>query len=355
MQISDVPNWKACRDGVMHLGKQLALDPGPEAARARCGCKADARVAPGWFGSPGKETHALQSGFYANLKNEVDMFPNIANNDLQQVQVWESNRWPQLEANGSSFQNTVKDAGKIMYDVSLLTLDLARRAALQRMQEKYSVDVANIEVAVPDLRQMAEEANFLPSRLVYYDAKFERSDGRIEDGDGRRKYSLPWHIDFNLATAFAPALWIDEEMALRGEDGDDSSLSGKQNPEHGSGLILRNPDGCIIPAAIGHDCLLIQLGAHSQLSTGGILKAGPHAVGKQKDKYGNYSLGRLSFGLFVYGKWDARMAPSPELLDIIGGDDNILKDDFSSLMKKAYTGETILDGYRKFEAYRNGS
>ena len=35
----------------------------------------------------------------------------------------------------------------------------------------------------------------------------------------------------------------------------------------------------IQPAALGDDCILVQLGAHSQLATGGLLRAGPHAVG----------------------------------------------------------------------------
>jgi hypothetical protein len=47
------------------------------------------------------------------------------------------------------------------------------------------------------------------------------------------------------------------------------------------------------------------------------------------------------------------MKPSSELLKIIG-DESILKDDFGSLMEKAYTGETVLEGYKKFEEYMNG-
>ena len=34
--------------------------------------------------------------------------------------------------------------------------------------------------------------------------------------------------------------------------------------------------------------------------------------------------------------------------------DDIIGYDFGDLMKKAYTGETVLEGYRKFETYMNG-
>ena len=54
-----------------------------------------------------------------------------------------------------------------------------------------------------------------------------------------------------------------------------------ENPEKEAGLMLRNPDGSIVPAGIDRDCILIQLGAHAQLVSGSVLKAGPHAVAKQ--------------------------------------------------------------------------
>uniref|UniRef100_A0A7S3Q8W7 Uncharacterized protein n=1 Tax=Chaetoceros debilis TaxID=122233 RepID=A0A7S3Q8W7_9STRA len=366
---------------------------------------------------------------------------------------------------GQDFETCVSSAAAIMHHVTLSTLDLAQKAASEVMQEMSLTKQQNgsnigedgddrveatatenqsqrIEGCIPNLRDMAEQSNFLPARLVYYDAKFSREDTTItnsseknRDNSHEYKYWLPWHVDFNLATAFAPAMWIHEESALNGyghatddnskylETNDQSHSqsqsqyadeehlqtdkryyeSSETNPEHHAGLLLRTSDGDIVPAALEDDCILVQLGAHAQLATGGILRAGPHAVGKfgerkdthcaqsnaqsqkhtsrithdglqncrvSSDQFTDDSYGRLSFGLFVYGPWSARMKASDELMNAMGikgaGADNyhyedededkddIVGDDFGGLMKKAYTGETVLEGYRKFEAYMNG-
>ena len=374
LEIYDIPEWKTCREQVMKLGRQLALDQSEEGIRARDECRGDVRVGPGWMGSPGHETHSLQSGFYGNMKNNEQgnckskgnskSNSNSNDNDCQ-VQVWGANRWPNLkqpENDEAGFRASVTAATSLMHATALSTLDLAQKAAQEIMEERYECKgvAGNNSNVLPPLREMAEQSNFLPTRLVYYDAKFSRedaimgSDSDRDDGTSD-KYWLPWHLDFNLATVFAPAAWIDEMNALNNNNLDAltplSLSSGTNNPEHESGLLLRNPKGTIIPAAIGEDCMLIQLGAHAQLATGGILRSGPHAVKKSAQ---SANFGRLSFGLFVYGPWNARMKPSSDLLGVIGGDEGILKDDFGCLMEKAYTGDTVLEGYKKFEQYMNG-
>ena len=360
----------------MRLGRRLALDPGEEGVRAREDedeCKGRVRVGPGWMGTPGEEDHPLQSGFYANIKNENG-------SDGGGDGVWGANRWPRLkdektEIDGSSrdFEECFTSAAELMHHVALSTLDLAQKAAVEVMDDSVSNktgDGGSSKTAseiLPDLRKMAEESDFLPARLVYYDANFSREDTIMKggtNGDDGHKYWLPWHVDFNLATAFAPAMWIDEAAALEGHEDEfsperaSSTTCSGGNPEHGAGLLLRNPDGKVVPAALDDDCILIQLGAHSQLATGGILRAGPHAVGKGKvstegDGAEGYKFGRLSFGLFVYGPWTAKMKPSEEMLKMMDSDE-VLKDDFGCLMEKAYTGDTVLEGYRKFESYMNG-
>lgn len=373
LEIYDIPDWKILRKQVMDLGKRLALDQTEQGVEAREECRSDVRVGPGWKGTPGRETHSLQSGFYANIKNEGDISSSSStsisdDNDKgdDPNQVWGANRWPHLneEQGDGEFRKSVISATSLMHAAALSTLDLAQKAAAEIIKERYAVGSGDEESArktnsLPPLRQMAEQSNFLPARLVYYDAAFARDDtgtSAIAKSDENEKYWLPWHLDFNLATVFAPAMWIpvetevDESNAI--EKIFDNGTNAHDNPEQSSGLLLRNPKGNIIPAAIGDDCMLIQLGAHAQLASGGILRSGPHAVRKQDAPYSNY-FGRLSFGLFVYGPWKARMKPSSELLKIIG-DESILKDDFGSLMEKAYTGETVLEGYKKFEEYMNG-
>lgn len=367
LEIYDIPRWKTLREQVMDLGKRLALDQSELGVKAREECRADVRVGPGWMGSPGQETHSLQSGFYANIKNEGENTSCAVDDDDQ---VWGANRWPRLkEENGSGeFRASVISATSLMHAAALSTLDLAQKAAAEIIQESDSFSCeegpsARKTDALPPLRQMAEQSNFLPTRLVYYDANFSREDtstGTIKKSAGNEKYWLPWHLDFNLATVFAPAMWIpvpvDEGDAMGSRSDSTPSIpftngTDANNPEHSSGLLLRNPEGEIIPAAIGDDCMLIQLGAHAQLASGGILRSGPHAVRKGGAHCTNF--GRLSFGLFVYGPWKARMKPSSELMRIIG-DESVLKDDFECLMEKAYTGETVLEGYKKFEGYMNG-
>lgn len=335
LQINDIPNWKQCREKIMKEGTKLAFN-----INMQKNCQADDRVSPGWMGTPGQESHSLQSGFYANM-NQRKIRENKGD-----TPVWGPNRWPTPKNNDTevSFEATFTSAANLMNEVALLTLDLANRAAVEMLH--LTVEGA-IDHLIPDLRQMAEKSNFLPARLVYYDATYERED-KIMTDDVQLSYWLPWHVDFNLVTAFAPAIWINETAALNGEL--DKPHRNSENPECSAGLLLRNFEGNIVPAAIREDSILIQLGALSQLTTAGLLKAGAHAVGKDNTRG---AFGRLSFGLFIYGPWEAQMKPSKELLTVLGDEENVLKYDFGKLMEKAYTGDTVLEGYRKFENYMN--
>ena len=357
--ITDIPHWTECHTNLLESGASLALDPSDAMREVRDSIEGEFRVAPGWMGMPGKETHSLQSGFYANLKaGQTDA-------EGGENAIWPDNKWPKEGADSPiALKQHVTEAGKVMYELTLQVLDLAQEALLAELQAMGTgVDDTSTHVpitSIPNLRQMAETSTFLPSRLVYYDANFSRPDPIESKGGDHDEYWLPFHVDFNLATALAPASWIKEDDALL-----NGSVQLNHLPETEAGLMLRSTSGTVVPAALKDDSVLIQLGALSHLSSGGLLRAGPHAVVKDKTKNG---MGRLSYGVFIYGPMEAKMESSPELLEFLknrkkhtqGVEDEqeskvLFTNDYGGLLEKSYTGETVFDGFKKFETYMNGS
>lgn len=334
-----VPGFDEKRRRALQSGAWLALDPTATDARNSCrleGSEGDARVQPGWSGNPSREDHPIQSGFYVNLCQEMGSEVDA---------VFGANRWPDKDhlVEGSiDFKDALKDAGRTMHEVTTLVLEAARRAAVSEAKSK------GIGVDENDgmKKIIAQSDTFLPLRLTYYDANHTREDTLV---GGR--YILPWHVDFNMATAFISAVWIDEARAIKGKYDINNFLAAQEkNPEKGAGLLLRNAAGDVVPASIDEDCILIQLGAYSQLASGGLLRAGPHAVGKLDGENGKErgAKGRLTLGLFTYAPWEARMLPPSE-------EDRatVLEDDFGGLMRRAYTGDTVRAGFQSFADYMN--
>lgn len=317
----------------LQSGAWFALDP--SAVRARDSCRnskldgEDARVQPGWSGNPGREVHPIQSGFYCNLQEEL-----TSNVD----DVFGANAFPADEylcGGGLDFKDDLIEAGKTMHKVTTLVLEAARDAAASQAQAR--------GLKGENMRHIATQSEtFLPLRLTYYDANHSREDALVGG-----QYMLPWHVDFNTATAFISAEWIDEDHALKG-NGNDCIQNKNDNPERKAGLLLRNASGDIVPASIAEDCILVQLGAYAQIASGGLLRAGPHAVGLQNSLETHPMQGRLTLGLFTYAPWDARMLPPNK-----GDEATVLEDDFGGLMKRSYTGDTVLAGFQSFADYMN--
>ena len=339
-----IPHWTECRKNLLESGSALTFGD------ARHLCEGEHRVAPGWKGSPGNETHSLQSGFYANLKAE-------SNKDENTATIWGENKWPDDTLKSTALKEHFTEAGNIMYELTLLVLDLAQEGLMLEIQKIKRDNKVLQKNAIPNLRNMAEKSTFLPSRLVYYDANYSRED--VIEG-GSKEFWLPWHVDFNLATALAPASWIKEETALL-----DGRIEFDHDAEKETGLLLRSGSGIVVPAALEEDSVIIQLGALCHFSSGGLLRAGPHAVAKDKSRKG---MGRLSYGIFVYEPMDAKMKPSAELLHFLTNANNdasekgmeesnkvLFTNDYGRLLEKSYTGETVFDGFKKFETYMNSS
>ena len=336
-----VPGFNDKRRRALQSGAWFALDPTAAEARNSCrlgGSENDARVQPGWSGNPSREDHPIQSGFYYNMRQEMGS---------EVDEVFGANRWPDknhLDEDGGNFKDVLQDAGKTMHQVTTLVLEAAKYAAvLEARSRETGVDESDNMKKI-----ITQSETFLPLRLTYYDANHTREDTLV---GGR--YILPWHVDFNMATAFVSAIWIDEVQAIEGKCDIKKVLhvaAQEKNPEKGAGLLLRNAAGDVVPASIDEDCILIQLGAYSQLASGGLLRAGPHAVGKLEggDDEDTGAKGRLTLGLFTYAPWEARMLPPSE-----EDRETVLEDDFGGLMRRAYTGDTVRAGFQSFADYMN--
>jgi len=157
-----IPNYKEMKDKAYREGINLALldDEGRKTAAAV------SNTYPGWSGTPGGETHPLQSSFLFNVKEEIpggkpdayfgkNLFPN--------------------ENFRNAFANLttpMHDAAlKVLYGCDVLLEDLCRRSGVS-----WSASGRN-------LHDLAARGPALAGRFICYDSGFTREDTLLENRD----------------------------------------------------------------------------------------------------------------------------------------------------------------------------
>ncbi|CAM9595969.1 unnamed protein product, partial [Choristocarpus tenellus] len=119
-------------------------------------------------------------------------------------------------------------------------------------------------------------------------------------GDERFSGWCGWHNDHSLLTGLVPGMFLNQA----GEETD------PKDPL--CGLYIVSRQGRLVKVGVpqGHkpwSCLMFQIGETTQILSGGILQATPHAVRSTKQP-GMY-VSRESFAVFMQPEWDEDMAP----------------------------------------------
>lgn len=119
-----------------------------------------------------------------------------------------------------------------------------------------------------------------------------------EDGERSRDSWCGWHNDHSCLTALCSAYYVSKD-----DPENESSC-----PDPDAGLYAKTRDGKEMKIRIPSDCLAFQIGESSQVLTGGLLRATPHAV--QAIKYPeSSSVSRDTFAIFMQPNHDQPMEP----------------------------------------------
>ena len=94
-------------------------------------------------------------------------------------------------------------------------------------------------------------------------------------------------------------------MFLDATTGEDvtSQFTNTNDRNDGGGLLIQSRNGECIPVTIPSDCCAFQIGETSQILSGGILQATPHAV-LPPSRHQNQHISRESFALFLEPEFD---------------------------------------------------
>ncbi|EQC37253.1 hypothetical protein SDRG_05477 [Saprolegnia diclina VS20] len=120
------------------------------------------------------------------------------------------------------------------------------------------------------LYRIIKESRSCVGRLLHYfamaAADLEKREVSSESVEAEFSSWCGWHNDHSALTGLVQALFTDMSGATI------------DNPDPSAGLYIKNRDGQIVRALIPKGHLVYQIGETSQILTGGILQATPHAV-----------------------------------------------------------------------------
>ena len=209
----------------------------------------------------------------------------------------EPNIWPTEDL--PDFEPAFKALGQAVVAVGRL---------LAKQCDEYVQNVLGDAYVPGRFFKLLTESKCCKGRLLHYypsDEVCKMMEARgvsaaCEGGDMDNDFSdwCGWHNDHGSLTGLVPAMYFDRDV------------NPVPNPDPQSGLYVRSRHGRLVqvkmPASAGPDAVAFQIGETSQIHTGGVLQATPHAVrGAFGDKAAGIS--RDTFAVFMEPEFDGDM------------------------------------------------
>jgi predicted DsbA family dithiol-disulfide isomerase len=348
---------------------------------------------PGWSGTPGSETHPLQSSMLFNVKEELPggkVDPYFGKNTFpskEYQETWQDLANPMHEAalrvlrgcdliveegmakNGQDWTNTGRSlhrlglegpalAGRfICYDSGFTREDKlldgaeAKRAA--EPQTPKQVGHAGDGLASMRTHQtpvkssgnhsvngasfgkaaLEEQVHELERQLAVLKAEIASMEGSSAPGAEKNEdagdYWLPWHIDSNFVTILHKEMYASE-----------STTEFLPEPE-GSGLFAMTPDGEVQKVITRDDAVLLQMGAFGQIYSGGELNACRHAVVSVRPP----GVARFNFCNFWYVPWNT-VCDTPD-----GREEQAVSKGWNAMMDESYLNITMKQSFVAFRQF----
>jgi predicted DsbA family dithiol-disulfide isomerase len=390
--IVNIPGYRDKRQKAFRAGINLALnDP-----KGRQAAAAVSNTYPGWSGTPGSETHPLQSSFLFNVKEEINQHPDP---------YFGKNVFPSEE-----YKSTWVDLATDLHDVSLHVL-----RGLDKVMEERGTELGFSWSKERSLEKLALHGPALAARFICYDSAFAREDLMLSDreadasdchadvkvaghaGDGlasMRTHSTPVKSAGHstpvtlavpssdvlvssrteggvsvraLATLVEPTsaasdtdffqpprseidvpdYWlpwhidsnfltiIHKEMYAKESDG-----SVVEEP-FGAGVQFMNADGDIAPLDCPEDAMVLQFGGFGQIYTGGQITACRHAVVTPRRP----GIARFNYCNFWYAQWETLCDAPPGLEHMA------INKGWNAMMDESYLNISMKNGFEAFRKF----
>jgi isopenicillin N synthase-like dioxygenase len=277
--VSGIPNLVELREKLLPLGSVLASKPAEVKAKLEL---ADTAYSVGW--SHGKEKlkegvfDVNKGSFYANP--QYDQPTSDAELQKKYYQDYHPNVWPKDDM--PELESAFKNLGQLMVSVGELVARHCDAYVSAKLGDAYTAGT---------LEKVVKTSRTAKGRLLHY-FPVETNEERTHDS------WCTWHNDHSALTALCSAYFTPLT---------DTSKE-TPSPDPASGLYARTRTGQTVKIGIPKDHLAFQIGETSQILTGAVLRATPHAV--QAPKYPeSTSVQRDTFAVFMQPNHDLLLAP----------------------------------------------
>ncbi|CDW77364.1 UNKNOWN [Stylonychia lemnae] len=201
----------------------------------------------------------LQISFYANIIQE-------SYTDHKGL-IWK-NVWPKDKEIAPEFEKYYMSTGRQFIDTAIMLG--------KKLDDYLKYNVKNYKMQI---EQGIAKSPRISARSIYYAAPKNKHNSDLP------KNWCSWHKDYSYITGLAPGVYVDSQDNVKHSNGD---------PE--AGLYIQKRDYEILKLNIPEDCMCFQLGELSQIVSGGLLQALPHAV---KMPVQNFDMPRISLAVFM--------------------------------------------------------
>lgn len=337
LAVEGVPEFASKRQALLKEAYHLAhLSPTALQACER----PDALFSVGW--SHGREflngkPDTAKGSFYANpwtnslIKHLTQQYPEKMDYWKQEAaakpECYADNVWPE---DLPSLEKYFMELGQIMGNTGILVA-----AVCDAYCRKHNVELG--------LQQTLQRSRNSKGRLLHYFAKDAPapSDEKKQDADDESDSFdswCGWHNDHGSLTALAPGLFLDPQ----------GNPVDNPDPDY-AGLYIQARNGEIYHVALPSTACGFQIGETSQIQSGGVLQATPHAVQppRSSDEPSNeVTLGvtRESFAVFLEPDFDDSLAiPDGKSVQDCQAADTKLPPSVVPLAKRWKAGQTFGD------------
>eukprot|EP00550_Attheya_septentrionalis_P010755 CAMPEP_0198305060 /NCGR_PEP_ID=MMETSP1449-20131203/57715_1 /TAXON_ID=420275 /ORGANISM="Attheya septentrionalis, Strain CCMP2084" /LENGTH=416 /DNA_ID=CAMNT_0044007591 /DNA_START=130 /DNA_END=1380 /DNA_ORIENTATION=- len=201
---------------------------------------------------------------------------------------------------------TVKEMGKLVCNVGKL---VAQQCDAYVSQQSPGYETKKIETIITD-------SLCCKARLLHYFARDENNMNENKNDESQTMDDMDfsdwcgWHNDHGSLTGLVPGMFLDE-------NGEEVS-----SPDPKAGLYYNPRNGTLVHVKLPPDSLGFQIGETSQIHSGGLLKATPHAV-RGAHANNNAPITRESFAVFMEPEYfgDMTIPPGRTVQDTQGADE----------------------------------
>jgi len=274
--ITGVPEIVRCRKTLLPLALKFAKLPDEVKEKT---AHAESHYSVGW--SHGKEKlkrgrfDTFKGSYYNNPQYDVPSTdPEAIKNapEVLSANIWPKDSLPELEP-------AFKECGQVVISAGTLLAHHVDKYVKSKLGDRYR----------PQLENVIKTTRTTKARLLHYFPIPSEGAREVDSWCG-------WHNDHSALTGLVPNMFMD--VATETE---------VPSPDPDAGLYAKTRDGAIVRVKIPSDAIAFQIGECTQVFTGALVRATPHAVRALKWP-DSQRLSRETFTIFMQPNFDYKLA-----------------------------------------------